>query len=440
MSDRASEEQPSQYCGLASDEEARPRNGSTLELVLGFESPTREVPMVCRVLVGFALASVTVAAFASGQEVPAPRDVEIAVPEGVKLKATYYAAGRPGPAVLLLHMCNTDRRSWQPLGPQLAAVGLHALALDYRGYGESGGERFEDDPQRQQKVVNDKWPGDVDAGLAWLRAQPGVEKSRFGAAGGSCGVNQAVQVARRHPDEARSLVLLAGGTSNAGLQFLRANAWLPVFAAAAADDQYGADFVPAMRWLTELTGNPRNRFVGFTDGRHGTEIFGPHPELPRQIVEWYVDTLVKTPADPKAPMAAPQSAAARFWAALEGPRGASRAVELFREARKRDPKAYLFPEAFVNQMAYERIAAGETKEAIELCRLNTEAYPASANAYDSLADAYLADGQTEAAMQAAHMAMEKLPADKSSEDFKARVKQSAERKLKLPAEKTPKNP
>ena len=64
----------------------------------------------------------------------APRTVEITAPDGATLKATYYAASAPGPAVMLLHMCNTDRRSWEPLGPQLSAAGIHALALDYRGY------------------------------------------------------------------------------------------------------------------------------------------------------------------------------------------------------------------------------------------------------------------------------------------------------------------
>jgi tetratricopeptide (TPR) repeat protein len=133
-------------------------------------------------------------------------------------------------------------------------------------------------------------------------------------------------------------------------------------------------------------------------------------------------------------VAEPKSAAAELWVALDAPGGVSRAVEIYREARKRDPKAFLFPEALVNQAAYERIPAGQAKEAIELCRLNTEAYPASANTWDSLADAYLADGQAEAAMQAAHMAIQTLPADEASEDFKALVRQSAEGKLKLPAD------
>src|SRR5579862_3586748 len=76
---------------------------------------------------------------------PAPRDVDITAPDGVKLKATYYAAAKPGPAVLLLHMCNSNRKAWEPVASQLSAEGINALTLDYRGYGESEGERI--DPQ-----------------------------------------------------------------------------------------------------------------------------------------------------------------------------------------------------------------------------------------------------------------------------------------------------
>src|SRR5687767_12171346 len=92
-----------------------------------------------------------------------PRDVTLSAPDGIQLKATYYAAAQPGPAVLLLHMCNTTRRSWDPLGPQLAAAGIHALSLDYRGFGESGGDRFEGAaPQDAQRTIDEKWPGDID--------------------------------------------------------------------------------------------------------------------------------------------------------------------------------------------------------------------------------------------------------------------------------------
>jgi hypothetical protein len=43
--------------------------------------------------------------------------------------------------------------------------------------------------------------------------------------------------------------------------------------------------------------------------------------------------------------------------------------------------------------------AGETKLAVEIFKLNLLAYPESADANDDLADAYLADGETDLARQ-----------------------------------------
>jgi dienelactone hydrolase len=381
--------------------------------------------VIARSLLGLAMVAGS-PAFAA--EPAAPRDLDVSAPDGTKLKATYYAAAQPGPGVLLLHMCNSSRQAWEPVGRQLSAAGIHALALDYRGYGQSGGQRFENDPQKQQQLATEKWPGDVDAALALLRAQAGVDGKRLGAGGGSCGVHQAVQAAARHP-EVVSLVLLAGGTDGRGREFLRRTPWLPVFAAAAADDQFDGDALRSMQWLLELSGNPRNRFAGFPDGRHGTEIFGPHPELPRQIVEWYVDTLVEAPADPKAAVATKRTPSSELWAQLDEPGGTERAVQTFRQARQRDPNAYLFPEGVMNQLAYERLQDGRATEAVELFKLNVEAYPASANAYDSLGDGYLAAGQKELALQATQKCLELLPADKRADAFKALIRKSAEQKL-----------
>jgi pimeloyl-ACP methyl ester carboxylesterase len=360
---------------------------------------------------------------------PAPRDATLAAADGIQLKATYYPAAKPGPAVLLLHMCNTTRKSWEPLAPQLAAAGIHALAIDYRGFGESGGDPFDTMPPLEaQKVVNDKWPSDVDAAYAFLVAQAGVDKARIGAAGGSCGVNQAVQLARRHP-EIRSLVLLAGPADAKGLEFIEQTHWLPIFAAAAADDQYDAHAPELMEWMLALSGNPRNKFSGFKDGRHGTEIFGPHPELPNQIVAWYVDTLLKNPANPAETVAPQKTPMREFWQKAEATGGVSAAVQIFHQVRQHDPKAVLFPEAALNQLGYQHLQAGRTKEAIELFKLNTEAYPASANTYDSLGDAYLADGQNDMALQASRKAIEMLANDNSSENVKKAIRASAERKI-----------
>jgi dienelactone hydrolase len=362
-------------------------------------------------------------------DTPAPRVVDVTAPDGAALKATYYAAGSPGPAVILLHMCNTDRSSWDPVGRQLSAAGIHALALDYRGYGESSGQRFTElPPQERQKLVNEKWAGDVDAAYAFLLSQDGVDETRIGAGGGSCGVTQAVNVARRH-SEVKSLVLLAGPTDTRGRRFLLENGWMPVFTSAAADDQFGAGVIKEMEWLSQLNGNPRNTFVGFKDGKHGTEIFGPHPELPKQIVAWYVDTLVKSPADPKTPVTAKRTPVTEFWSALDGPGGAVKAAAIYREAKQKDPNAYVFPENVLNLAGYEKLQGGATKDAVEIFKLNVEAYPQSANAQDSLGDGYLADGQKDLALAAAKKCLEMLATDPSPEEFKKAIRQSAEDKI-----------
>jgi hypothetical protein len=98
------------------------------------------------------------------------RHVSIAAPDGVKLAATYWSPGAAGPGAVLLHMCNSSREAWYGLGPKLASRGVHVLALDYRGYGNSGGERRRDDPQEQQRIIDELWPGDVDAAFEFLVA------------------------------------------------------------------------------------------------------------------------------------------------------------------------------------------------------------------------------------------------------------------------------
>lgn len=370
--------------------------------------------------------------------VTAPRQVTLSAADGTKLAATYYSAGKPGPAALLLHMCNTTRQSWDPLGPRLAAAGIHALSVDYRGFGESGGPRAgEISPQEAQRIVAEKWPGDIDAAYDFLVTQSGVDRTHVGVAGGSCGVSQAVAVARRHP-EVRSLALLAGPLDPPGIAFITGTPWLPIFATAAADDQFDANALESMRWILTLSGNPRNTFSGFTDGKHGTEIFGPHPELVQQIAAWFTDTLITKPADPKTTVAVKNSPARDFWRKASSPASVAEAVQAFEAlpASGRDPE--IFAEAKINLLGYFHLQGGATEAAIRLFKLNTVAYPTSANTYDSLADAYLANGQNDLALQMSERALALLPQDPSTEERKKAIRTSAEQKIaKLKGGKRP---
>jgi len=276
--------------------------------------------------------------------------------------------------------------------------------------------------------LNEKWPADFEAGYRFLISQPGVDKTRIAIGGGSCGVGNAIKLAEGHPD-VKALVLLAGGTDIAGIRFIAQHPERPIFTAAAADDEYNPATLELMQWLSELSGNPRTKFSGFKEGRHGTEIFGPHPELVGQIVDFLVDTLVTSPVDLNAVVTPRKSPAAEFWALVDQPGGAERAAQEFQDARKRDAKAVVFPEYPVNLLGYGLLQAGNKEEAVALFKLNAEAYPSSANAQDSLSDGYLAVGKNDLALAAEEKCLELLPADTNNAQFKAQLEKAAREKI-----------
>jgi dienelactone hydrolase len=357
---------------------------------------------------------------------PAPTIVSLKAPDGVALKASYFSAGRPGPGILMLHACNRERKSWTHLATDAAARGYHVLALDFRGYGESAGERFEQF-QEQQPVVDGKWPGDVDAAFTWLTAQPGVDKERIAAAGASCGVNQSVQLARRHP-EVRTVVLLSGNTNPAGRQFLRDSPWLPIFASASQGDG-GA--VETMQWTMGWSRNPKNKFVEYKAAGHGTDMFAVEKGLEPAILSWF-DAHLKNAqtTKPASPAPAKPTLIEEFWTTLTTPGGAAKARQIYDEAKRKTPNVVLFPEGEVNLYGYQLLQGGNPKEAVEVFKLNVDAYPNSANVYDSLSDGYLELGNKEEALRNAEKALAMLAKDKNiTEEFRNAVRESAEKKI-----------
>jgi dienelactone hydrolase len=373
-------------------------------------------------VVGFATAG-------ASAQAPAPRLVDLAASDGTKMKATYFAAGKPGPGVLLFHQCNRDRKMWGDLALHLAESGLNVLTLDFRGYGDSGGTAaFRLPPEEGQRTVAEIWPRDVDVAYRYLRSQPGVITDVIGAGGASCGVNQAILLAGRHP-EVKSLVLLSGSTNHAGRLFLRSSPGLPIFASAADDD---GNTVQVLQWIVDGSRNPGNQFHRYQVGGHGIEMFAPHPELTGLIVNWFDTTLRKTPG--QAPVTAANAPRDNHvLETIDESGGAARVADMIARARSSDPKATLFPETIVNLIGYEHLEEGDKKGAIEIFQLNVTSFPNSPNVYDSLSDAYLADGQTELAKQSAEKVLKLLDSDKAdTEDRRKLIRESAEQKLRQP--------
>ena len=117
--------------------------------------------------------------------------------------------------------------------------------------------------------------------------------------------------------------------------------------------------------------------------------------------------------------------------------GAIQITQQLMEARQKDPQAQLFPEINVDIIASGFLSDGETKEAIEIFKLNLLAYPDSADAHFNLADAYLKDGQKELAQQHAKKALEILDAHHvpasswtDTEQYRGEIRRDAEKVLK----------
>jgi dienelactone hydrolase len=367
----------------------------------------------------------------SAQQTPAARTIDLKAADGVNLKATFFSSAKAGPGVLLLHQCNRQRKVWDELGRQLADAGINVLTLDLRGFGESGGTAADKLTPQEAQAQGQKWPGDIDVAFQYLISQPGVRRDVIGVGGASCGVNNSIQTARRHPKEVKSLMLLSGGTDFAGRQFLREANSLPVFAAVADDDEFRPT-VKIMPWLFSLSSNPGKQFVHYANGGHGADIFRVHPELRGKIVDWYVTTLIKSPG--QAPVAKPAwttPPSTEILNLIEQPGGPGKVAQKLEDARKHDPKATLFDEAVVNLMGYEHLQAGDTSGALAILKLNAAAFPNSPNVYDSLSDAYVATGEKDLARENAKKALDLLPSDTTDpEDRRKAIRDSAQQKLK----------
>ena len=206
------------------------------------------------------------------------KEVTIPADDGFSLKGTFYSAGKVGPGLLLLHQCNADRQIYDTLGTMLSVAGYNALTLDFRGFGGSRNAQYKD-----LAASRDKMPGDVDAAFKFLTSQDQVNKTVIGVVGGSCGVNQAIQAARRHP-EIKTLVLLSGGTDADGEAFIKSSVKMPIMGAASEEDTNAA---ASIKKLVGLSTNRDSTLSMFKGAGHAATMFEKEPDLQADIVIWF---------------------------------------------------------------------------------------------------------------------------------------------------------
>jgi dienelactone hydrolase len=110
--------------------------------------------------------------------------------------------------------------------------------------------------------------------------------------------------------------------------------------------------------------------------------------------------------------------------------GIDTAVELYSKFRPEYPDHIFFREAAFNFTGYGLLQTGRIQEALRVFELNADAFPNSANVWDSYGEACLAAGDYGKALENYKKALETLPRDTtSSEGLKTAIQDGAPRQI-----------
>lgn len=100
-------------------------------------------------------------------------------------------------------------------------------------------------------------------------------------------------------------------------------------------------------------------------------------------------------------------------------KGAKSGVETYNKLKK-DP-TYGLKEGDMNRVGYQLLQTGKTKESIAAFKINVEAFPKSGNVYDSLAEAYLKDGNKDLAIVNYKKSIELDPSNENGKKVLAEI-------------------
>ena len=103
--------------------------------------------------------------------------------------------------------------------------------------------------------------------------------------------------------------------------------------------------------------------------------------------------------------------------------GMEAAVTRYRQLKKEEPEGWGFAENELNMFGYQLLARDRIDEAIVIFELNVEAFPEGFNTYDSLAEAYMLAGQSEAAIINYERSLEHNPDNTNAVTMLARIRE-----------------
>jgi len=90
------------------------------------------------------------------------------------------------------------------------------------------------------------------------------------------------------------------------------------------------------------------------------------------------------------------------------------AIESYRKIKREKPNNVVIQEARFNELGYSLLREKKVAQAIAVFKVNVELYPQSSNVYDSLGEAYMANGEKELARANYKKSLELNPGNKNA--------------------------
>ncbi len=247
----------------------------------------QESPIFRLFLRVFAFAAIGAVSACRAQPATGAKDVAFAAASGSTIRATLYTtadADRP-PAILLLHMFGSDRRSWDRFAREAASHGYAALAIDLPALGgaaaSSGGLR--------EPTSSEATNRDLGAAIQYL-LDTGADPDNLIIAGASLGANIAINYAVADP-RVQAVIALSPGEDYRGVRVLPATAELtrrPLLIMATEGDSYSAATARKMHAASENQCELRI----YPGSAHGTDILDAISNSSGQIFLW-LDPIVE---------------------------------------------------------------------------------------------------------------------------------------------------
>lgn len=234
----------------------------------------------------------------NAEETDSVNQVKFMTEDKFMLSGQYYAGKEKHSGVLLLHDCSHESESYKPLMKILSHYGIHAFALDLRGYGGSVSEQFSHAAikrnakdiltyQSSFALLASFWESDVLAAYKYLRTR--IDNSRdVAVVSAGCSAPQAILLAEKM--RIKSFVMITPELNYMEKEHYKNLIDIPIYFLSSI---HHAETLQTSKELFEWNGDNRSAMHMFKGIREGNNLLRRKRYLSHDIALWLNDHLSK---------------------------------------------------------------------------------------------------------------------------------------------------